>query len=203
MTGAAEPLLDATTLRATAHRLAGAIDADHPGGVVLVGVLDGCLCFLADLARAIAVPCRIDVLSLSRFAPGRARVRVLKDLDLDVTGAEVVLVEDIVDTGLSARYVVRLLEEHGAARVEVCTLLDRPSRRIVPLPLRYVGHEAPDDFLVGYGLDYAGRYRNLPGIYLADLAALGADPAACEDLYAPGPAQEPPGPAYRKEPGRS
>jgi hypoxanthine phosphoribosyltransferase len=151
--------------------------------VVLVGVLNGCLCFLADLCRQLSVPCQVDFLALSAFGGAATRVRVLKDLDLDVSGSSVVLVEDIVDTGLSARYVVGLLSAHGAAQVEICTLLDRPARRIVPVPLRYVGLEAPDDFLVGYGLDFAGRYRNLPALHRADVALLEADLGAYGRLF--------------------
>jgi hypoxanthine phosphoribosyltransferase len=176
-------LLDAGELRALAARLAGEISADHPEGVVLVGVLSGCLCFLADLCRRLSVPCRVDFLALSAFGGAATRVRVLKDLDLDVSGCSVVLVEDIVDTGLSARYVAGLLSAHGAAQVEICTLLDRPGRRIVPVPLRYVGIEAPDDFLIGYGLDFAGRYRNLPSLHRADVARLEADLGAPGRLF--------------------
>ncbi len=177
-------LLDAGELRRTAARLGAAISADHPGGVDLVGVLNGCLCILPDLARTLTVPCRVDFLALSAFAGASARVRVLKDLDLDVTGSDVVLVEDIVDTGLSARYVTGLITAHGAASVKVCTLLDRPRRRIVPVELRYVGIEAPDDFLVGYGLDAAGRYRNLRALHRVDLERLESEPLAYAELFA-------------------
>jgi hypoxanthine phosphoribosyltransferase len=177
-------LLDAGALHAIAARLGSAISADHPDGVVLVGVLNGCLCFLPDLARSLSVSCQVDFLALSAFSGRTSRVRVLKDLDLDVTGSTVVLVEDIVDTGLSARYVTGLIAAHGAASVEVCTLLDRPRLRIVPVPVRYVGVEAPDDFLVGYGLDAAGRYRNLPAVHRVDPAALESDPDAYVGLFA-------------------
>jgi hypoxanthine phosphoribosyltransferase len=183
VSGPAEPFLDAGQLRALVLRLASEIERDHPEGVVLVGVLNGCLCFLADLARALRIDARVDFLALSAFAGRSAKVRVLKDLELDVNGTEVVLVEDIVDTGLSARYVMGLIEARGAASVEVCTLLDRPSRRIVPVPLRYIGVEAPDDFLVGYGLDAAGRYRNLAALHRVEPAALDADPGAYDALF--------------------
>ncbi len=186
MSAPAEVLLDASQLRSTAARLAAAISEDHPSGVVLVGVLNGCVCFLADLCRQLSVACQVDFLALSSFSGSASttRVRVVKDLELDVSGSRVVLVEDIVDTGLSASYVVGLLQARGAAGVEVCTLLDRTSRRIVPLAPRYVGSEAPEAFLVGYGLDFAGRYRNLRDIHVVDAAELERDGAAYDALLA-------------------
>lgn len=152
-------------IAATVERLAADISGDHPDGVVMVGVLKGGVCLVADLLRSLTVPCVVDFLALSPYAGERARVRVLKDVDLDVRDLNVVLVEDVVDTGLSASYVVQLLSARGARRVSVCTLLDRPGRRIVNVPLRYVGTVAPEDFLVGYGLDAAERYRNLPELW--------------------------------------
>jgi len=193
-----EVLLDRSELRELARRLAAEISADHPDGVDLVGVLNGCLCFLPDLCRMLSVPCRVDFLALSAFGGATTRVRVVKDLDLDVSGASVVLVEDIVDTGLSARYVAGLLGARGAAQVEICTLLDRPQRRIVPVSLRYVGLEAPDDFLVGYGLDFAGRYRNLPALHRADVARLETDLGTLGPLFGlPGGREEGARPAAR------
>lgn len=167
-------------LAAAVRRLGAAISADHPGGVVLIGVLKGSLCLLADLARRVEVDCRVDFLALSAYSGAATRVRILKDLDLDLDGCEVVLVEDVVDTGLSARYVMRLLAGRGARSVRLCALLDRRSRRILPLAVDYVGFEAPDGFLVGYGLDFAERYRNLRGLYHADPAVLESDPSAYE-----------------------
>ncbi|HVC25797.1 MAG TPA: phosphoribosyltransferase family protein [Acidimicrobiales bacterium] len=157
-------LLSAQDLAVIVDRLGAQVCADHPGGVVLVGVLKGSVCLMADLLRRITVPCEVDFLALSAYSPGSARVQVLKDLDLDVTGRDVVLVEDVVDTGLSARYVLDLLVRHGARRTRLCALLDRPGRRILPLQVDYLGVEAPDDFLVGYGLDLAERFRNLSGV---------------------------------------
>lgn len=160
--------MSAEEIAACVRDLGGRISRDHPGGLVVVGVLKGGVCLVADLVRAVTVPCVVDFLALSSFTGEATRVRILKDIDIDVKGVDVVLVEDVVDTGLSASYLVRLLEERGAGQVSLCTLLDRPQRRIVPLALRYVGFEAPDAYLVGYGLDVAGRYRNLPGIYVVD-----------------------------------
>lgn len=171
-------LLSAATLSVIVRRLGGEISDDHPGGVVLVGVLKGSVCLMADLVRRVSVECEVDFLALSAYRSGAARVQVLKDLDVDVTGRDVVLVEDVVDTGLSARYVLDLLVGHGARRARLCSLLDRPGRRILPLEVDYLGVQAPEDFLVGYGLDLAERFRNLPGVVSVgsagpeDLAAL-------------------------------
>ena len=176
-------------IAAAVDRLGQAVSADHPDGLVVVGVLKGAAVLVADLLRAVSVPCRVDFLALSPYGSEGARVRILKDLDEDVAGRDVVLVEGVVDTGLSASYLVRLLADRGAHRVLVCALLDRPGRRLVPVDLAYVGFEAPDAYLVGYGLDLRERYRNLPGIHvLPDLAAPtrgggAAAPAALERGY--------------------
>jgi hypoxanthine phosphoribosyltransferase len=178
-------LLDRAALRARVADLAGQIAADCPDGVVLVGVLKGALVFLADLARAIqAVDVQLDFLAISRYAPDSGRVRILQDLDLDVAGRDVVLVEDLVDTGLTLAYLLGHVRERGPRRLEVCALLDRSARRIVPLDVRYVGLEVPGDaFVLGYGLHYGERYRNLPVIVEADRVAVAADPDAYLDLY--------------------
>jgi hypoxanthine phosphoribosyltransferase len=182
---AARVLLDRAALRARVEDLAGRIAADSPDGVVLVGVLKGALVFLADLARAIqAVDVQIDFLAISRYAPDSGRVRILQDLELDVAGRDVVLVEDLVDTGLTLAYLLAYVRQRGPRRLEVCALLDRSARRIVPLDVRYVGLEVPGDaFVLGYGLHYGERYRNLPVIVEADRVALAADPDAYLDVY--------------------
>lgn len=154
------------------------VSAAYPTGVLVVAVLKGCLLFVADLIRRISAPCEVDFLAISAYEPGTGRVRLLKDLDLDVKERDVVLVEDIVDTGLTCTYILGELRRREPASLEVCTLLDRRARRIVPVPLRFVGLEAPDDLLLGYGLDVAGRYRNLPYIAVGDRAALESDPDA-------------------------
>jgi hypoxanthine phosphoribosyltransferase len=131
----------------------------------------------------------LDFIAISRYAPDSGRVRITQDLEHDVTGRDVVLVEDLVDTGLTLAYLVRLLEERGARRVRICALLDRPARRIVPLDVHYRGLEIPDVYVVGYGLHHADLYRNLPDVYEADRAAIGDDPAAyVADLYGRAPA---------------
>jgi len=187
VTGATAPqvLLDEPALQSVVERLAGQIAADHPDGVVLVGVLKGSLIFLSDLARALRdLPVTVDFLAISRYAPDSGRVRILKDLDLDVAGRDVVVVEDLVDTGLTLAYLLRQIGERGPRRVEVCTLLDRSERRIVPLPLRYVGLEvAGDVFVLGYGLHHGERYRNLRVVVTADRACLMRDPDAYRGLY--------------------
>jgi hypoxanthine phosphoribosyltransferase len=161
------------------QRLAREIEDDHPDGVVLVGVLKGALLFLADLARAIRnVDVWIDFLAISRFAPDSGRVRIVHDVDLDLTGRDVVVVEDLVDTGLTLGYLLGHLGARAARRVDVCTLLDRPTRRILPLTVRYVGLEIPDVFVLGYGLHVEDRFRNLDGVLSADRRAVRVDPDA-------------------------
>ncbi len=150
--------------------LARRIEVDHPDGVVLVGVLKGAFVFLADLARAItSTSVEIDFLAISRYAPDSGRVKILKDLDIDVAGRDVIMVEDLVDTGLTLAYLARVVRARGPRCLEVCALLDRPSRRIVPLEIRYVGLEVErDQFLLGYGLHLDERFRNLAMVLAAD-----------------------------------
>jgi hypoxanthine phosphoribosyltransferase len=178
-------VLDRGAIAEHVDRLGREIAADHPDGVVLVGVLKGALIFLADLARAISgVPVSLDFIAISRYAPDSGRVRITQDLEHDNTGADVVLVEDLVDTGLTLAYLLGRLEERGARRVRVCALLDRPVRRIVPLDVHYRGVEIPDLFVLGYGLHHADLYRNLPDVYAADRNLIAADPAVyVTDLY--------------------
>jgi hypoxanthine phosphoribosyltransferase len=163
-------------------RLGREISARHPDGVVLVGLLKDSAIFLADLLRAIEVPCIVDFVALSAYTSGERRVRVMKDLDADLTGGEVVLVRDIVDTGLSVGYVLDMLRARGAGSVELCALLDRSARRILPVPVDYVGARCGDEFLVGYGLDFDERYRNLRDIYQLDAVALAEQRELADDL---------------------
>jgi hypoxanthine phosphoribosyltransferase len=132
----------------------------------LITVLKGGLFFLSDLCRAIDEPLAIDFLAVSQYMPGvGGAVQVTKDLSDDIEGASVILVEDVVDTGLTVHYVHSLLKARKPARLEICTLLDKPARRIAPVPIAYRGFEMSDRFLVGYGLDLDGRHRNLRSIH--------------------------------------
>ncbi len=132
--------------------------------LVMVGVLKGALIFMADLMRELTVPCEIDLMAVSSYGSATESsgvVRILKDLDTSIDGRDVLIVEDIVDSGLTLQYLLRNLSARGPASVEVCALLTKPERRRVDIPIRYVGFEIPDRFAIGYGLDHAQRYRNL------------------------------------------
>jgi hypoxanthine phosphoribosyltransferase len=170
------------------RELGAAITADYGDrSPVLVSILKGGAIFLADLFRAIELPVRVDFMSITSYGGGTRPsgvVRILKDLDQDVGGEDVLVVEDIIDTGLTLSYLLTALRARGPASLEVCTLLDKSARRITPIDLRYVGFDCPDRFVVGYGLDHAERYRNLPMIVAIDQATLAADPDALLPLLA-------------------
>ena len=177
-------LIGRDELRSTVKRLGAELCADYPDGVLLVAVLKGSVCFLADLVRAMTIPVEIEFLGISTYAPGTGRVRIVKDLDTDLFGRDVVLVEDIVDTGLTLTYLLGELAQRSPGSLETCALLDKRQRRIVPASLRYVGFEIGDEFALGYGMDFAERYRNLDHIIAGDVTALLADPDAhVPDLY--------------------
>lgn len=177
-------LIGSGALHAGVARLGAELSAAYDDGVVLLAVLKGSVPFLADLVRAMTIVAEIDFMAISTYAPDTGRVRIVKDTEVDVHGRHVVLVEDIVDTGLTLTYLLGELRERRAASVEVCALLDKAVRRIVPTPLRFRGFEIGDDFVLGYGLDYAERYRNLDRVVAGDLAVLRADPDAyVTDLY--------------------
>jgi hypoxanthine phosphoribosyltransferase len=149
-----------------------------------VAVLKGSVPFLADMIRCMTIAPLVDFMAISPYAPDTGRVRIVKDTDIDLYGREVVLVEDIVDTGLTLTYLLGELRGRDAASVEACALLDKTARRIVPTPVRFVGFEIADEFVVGYGVDYAGRYRNLDRVLAGDLDVLRADPDAyVQELY--------------------
>lgn len=174
----ARVLIPADELRAAVARLGAEISAAYGDGVVLIAVLKGSVPFLADLVRALSIVPEVDFLAISSYAPDTGRVRLVKDLDIDIAGRDVVLVEDIVDTGLTLTYLLGQLGRRGPRSLEVCALLDKATRRIVPTPVRFVGFTIGDDFVVGYGLDFAERYRNLELVAAGDLAALRSDPDA-------------------------
>ncbi|MCY3862140.1 MAG: hypoxanthine phosphoribosyltransferase [bacterium] len=178
--GSADPELFASreAIEQAVDRVAVEISQQCSDGVVLVSVLKGSLPFLADLVRAVAIEVEVDFMALSRFAADSGRVRLVKDLDCDVGGRQVVLVEDIVDTGLSLGYLMGELRRRSAASVAVAALLNRSARRILPLEPDFVGFEAPDEFFLGYGLDWDGRYRNLDRLVIGDPGLLADDPDA-------------------------
>ncbi|HAM00644.1 MAG TPA: hypoxanthine phosphoribosyltransferase [Acidimicrobiaceae bacterium] len=176
--GGPRPVFSVSDLSAGADRLACQLSSTYPDGVLLVAVLKGSMFFLADLVRRMTVSVQVDFLGISTYAEGTGRVRITKDLDHDVHRRHVVLVEDVVDTGLTCSYILNELRGRGPASVEVCTLFDRRTRRIVPVPVRFAGFPVTDDLLLGYGLDVAGRYRNLPFVAAAPPGPLQADPDA-------------------------
>ena len=171
----ARVLITTEELQAEVHRLAAEISDTYDHGVVLVAVLKGSLPFLADLVRSLTIVPEVDFLAISSYAPGTGRVRLVKDLELDIAGRDVVLVEDIVDTGLTLAYILAELGHRGPRSLAACTLLDKAARRIVPTPVRFVGFTIEDEFVIGYGLDYEQRYRNLNLVAAGDLAALKED----------------------------
>jgi len=142
------------------------ISRDYEGQeLMLVGVLKGAVFFLSYLAQALKIPAKVDFLGIASFSPGKALpgvVRISKDLDMDIQGINVLVVEDIVDTGLTLRYLLNILSGRDPKSLYVCTFLDKATRRLVEIPVRYRCFEIPDRFVVGFGLDYDQRYRTLP-----------------------------------------
>jgi len=162
-------VLTTEQIGAKVAELAAAISRDYADRVpLLVSALKGAVYFLTDLTRAIDIPVEIDFIAITRYGSARPQsgvVRLIKDLDVEITGRDVLLVEDIIDTGLTAGYLLRLLGARAPASLRICTLLDRPHRRILDtLEIAYRGFEIPDRFVVGYGLDYREQYRHLPFI---------------------------------------
>ena len=160
-----ETLIDSERLHARVAELGAEIDADYAGrDLVLVGVLKGALIFMADLMRSLTLPCEIDLMAVSSYGSSTVSsgvVRILKDLDTSIEGRDVLVVEDIIDSGLTLLYLMRNLRARDPATLEVCSLLTKPERRRVELPIKYVGFEIPNVFAIGYGLDHAQRWRNL------------------------------------------
>ena len=166
-----------------------AITSDYAGREpVLISVLKGGAMFHADLLRAVGIHASVDFMSISAYGEGGSGVvRIIKDLDRDIGGRDVIVVEDIVDTGLTLTYLLSALEARDPASLEVCALLDKSARRITPIDIRYRGFDCPDKFVLGYGLDYAEVYRNLPFIIaVEDVDTLGEDPLALASLLGPG-----------------
>ena len=168
----AEVLVEEESLRTRVAELGEEISADYAGrDLLLVGVLKGAVFFMADLMRHLTVPCEVDFMAISSYGDATDSsgiVRILKDLDINIEGRDVLVVEDIIDSGLTLSYLIRNLESREPASLEVCALLTKPSRREIDVPVRYVGFEIPNKFVVGYGLDFAERYRNLPYVGVLD-----------------------------------
>ncbi len=167
-----EVLVQKDELEHRVRQLGKEISRDYEGqDLVLVGVLKGAVFFLSDLMRHIEIPCEVDFMAVASYGSSTDSsgvVRILKDLDAAIAGRDVLIVEDIVDSGLTLQYLLRSLGARDPRSLEVCALLTKPERRKVDLPTRYVGFEIPNKFAIGYGLDHAERYRNLP--YVAALS---------------------------------
>jgi hypoxanthine phosphoribosyltransferase len=181
MTEVASVLFRREDIRRRIQELGRTITVDYDGRApVLISVLKGGSIFLADLIREIRLPVAIDYMSISGYGgatESMGRVRIVKDLDQDIGGRDVVVVEDIVDTGLTLSYLLGVLDSRSPASLEICTLLDKSVRRITPLEIGYVGFDCPDVFVVGFGLDVGERYRNIPDILaIHDVAAVRRDP---------------------------
>ena len=165
-------LVSEEQLKAKVAELGARISKDYEGkNLVLVSILKGSVVFMADLMRAVTIPCNIDFMVVSSYGGSNTvtsgLVKIIKDLDADVTGRHILLVEDIIDTGITLAYLRDYLSNRGAKSVKICTLLDKPSRREKAVQVAYVGFTMPDEFIIGYGIDYAENYRNLP--YVASL----------------------------------
>ena len=167
-----EILIDEDALSTRVAELGTEVSADYQGrDLLLIGVLKGAVFFMADLMRHITVPCEVDFMAISSYGDSTDSsgiVRILKDLDINIEGRDVLVVEDIIDSGLTLSYLMRNLESREPASLEVCALMTKPARREIDVPVRYIGFEIPNRFVVGYGLDFGERYRNLP--YVAVLS---------------------------------
>lgn len=160
-----EPLFDSTSIANRVAEIGTAISSDYAGKIpLMIGMLAAAATFVADLARAVTIPCHLDFISVNKYGDGE-NIFFEKDLAIPVEGRDLILVDDTVDTGLTLQYVVKTLAARRPASLAVCTLLDRPHRRIVDIDIKYRGFVIPDVFVVGYGLDYLGRYRELPALY--------------------------------------
>jgi len=170
--GVGEVLVQRDELAHRVRELGAEISADYEErDLLLVGVLKGAFFFLSDLMRVLTVPCEVDFMAVASYGDSTSTsgvVRILKDLDAPIQGREVLIVEDIVDSGLTLSYLLRMLQARDPKSVEVCALLTKPERRKVDLPIRYTGFEIPDRFAIGYGLDHAERFRELPYVAVLD-----------------------------------
>jgi hypoxanthine phosphoribosyltransferase len=167
-----EVLIEPDELQRRIAEIGEEISSDYEGrDLLLVGVLKGAVFFMADLMRHLTIPCEIDFMAISSYGDttdSSGVVRILKDLDINIEGRDVLVVEDIIDSGLTLSYLMRNLEAREPASLEICSLLTKPERREIEVPVRYVGFEIPNRFVIGYGLDFAERYRNLPYVGVLD-----------------------------------
>jgi hypoxanthine phosphoribosyltransferase len=164
--GVGEILIEPQALRARVAELGEEISDAYAGrDLLLIGVLKGAVFFMADLMRHLTVPCEVDFMAISSYGAATDTsgvVRILKDLDINIEGRNVLVVEDIIDSGLTLSYLIRNLESREPASLEICALLTKPARREIDVDVRWIGFEIPNRFVIGYGLDFAERYRNLP-----------------------------------------
>jgi hypoxanthine phosphoribosyltransferase len=171
-------LIDEERLRSRVAELGEEVSADYAGrDLLLIGVLKGAVFFMADLMRHLTVTCEVDFMAISSYGAATDSsgvVRILKDLDINIAGRDVLVVEDIIDSGLTLSYLMRNLEAREPASLEICALLTKPERREIDVPVRYVGFEIPNRFVIGYGLDFAERYRNLPYVGVLDPDLIGS-----------------------------
>ncbi len=171
-----EVLITEEAIQQRVRELGQAISRDYAGrDPLLVGVLKGVVFFMADLLRSITIPVEVDFIAISSYSPEarkRGVVRLVKDLEIPMTGRHVLFVEDVIDTGLTLGYLLRTLRARAPASLEVCVLFNKPRHRLIDIPVKYAGIDLPDRFVVGYGLDHRERYRNLPFVGLLKEDAL-------------------------------
>jgi hypoxanthine phosphoribosyltransferase len=174
--GVSKILVEEDALRTRIAELGAEVSTDYAGrDLLLVGVLKGAVFFMADLMRHLTIPCEVDFMAISSYGvstDSSGVVRILKDLDINIEGRDVLVVEDIIDSGLTLSYLIRNLESRNPASLEICALLTKPARREIDVRVRYTGFEIPNEFVIGYGLDYAERYRNLPYVAVLDPEAV-------------------------------
>jgi len=174
--GVSKVLIEEDAVAARVSELGAEISTDYAAkDLLLVGVLKGAVFFMADLMRNLTIPCEVDFMAISSYGASTDSsgvVRILKDLDISIEGRHVLVVEDIIDSGLTLSYLIRNLESRNPATLEICALLTKPERREIDVHVRYTGFEIPNEFVIGYGLDFGERYRNLPYVAVLDPDAL-------------------------------
>jgi len=170
--GVSKVLIEEDAVAARVAELGADVSIDYADkDLLLVGVLKGAVFFMADLMRRLTIPCEVDFMAISSYGASTDSsgvVRILKDLDINIEGRDVLVVEDIIDSGLTLSYLMRMLGSRNPASLEVCALLTKPERREIDVRVRYTGFEIPNEFVIGYGLDFGERYRNLPYVAVLD-----------------------------------